>query len=319
MKCLVCGDKPVYHYRDFGFSLCRKHFIEWFEKKVFETIKRFKLIRPGELVAVAVSGGKDSLTTLYLLNRFSEKLDFKVIGLAVDEGIKGYREYKLDALRNFANKIGVELVITSFKEYFNATLDEMVHTLKEKRMEYKPCTICGVFRRYLINLKAREIGASKVATGHNLDDEVQVFLMNMLRAGLRNIAREGIITGLHEHPKLVPRIKPLYFCREKEVLAYSILSGIETPFVECSYVVYAFRDKVRRWINKVESLNPGIKLNLLALKELISNLLRNSKYGEGVIGTCQICGEPSSGNICKTCFFIDYLGLETSMVLRKEI
>jgi len=319
MKCFICGEKPVYHYSDLGFSLCKRHFIEWFEKRVFETIRRFKLINPGELVAVAVSGGKDSLTTLYLLNRFSKKLNFDVVGIAVDEGIKCYREYKLETLRKFANKIGANLIIASFEEYFGATLDDMVHVLKEKNFEYKPCTICGVFRRYVINLKAREIKASKVATGHNLDDEIQVFVMNMLRAGLRNMAREGIISGLHEHPKLIPRIKPLYFCREREVLAYSILSGIETPFVECSYVIHAFRDKIRRWINKVESLNPGVKLNLLVSKELISNLLRNSKYGEGVIGTCKVCGEPSSGDLCKACFFKNYLGLGTSMVLRREM
>ncbi len=319
MECSICGNKPVYHYRDLGISLCKRHFVEYFEKRVFETLKRFKLVKAGELVAVAVSGGKDSLTTLYLLNKFSKILDFEVIGLAVDEGIKGYREYKLEALRKFAEKISVDFIVASFKEYFGATLDDMVLVLEKKRFEYKPCTVCGVFRRYIINLKARELGASKVATGHNLDDEIQVFLMNMLRAGLKNMAREGIVTGLHEHPKLVPRIKPLYFCREREVLAYSILRNIETPFVECRYVVYAFRDKIRRWINKVESLDPGVKLNLLASKEIISNLLQNSKYGKGIIGTCRVCGEPSSGDICKACFFRDYLGLGISRTLRNEI
>ena len=308
-SCDICGEKAVYYYRDFDIHLCSKHFAARFEKCVFETIKRFKLVSSKDLIAVAVSGGKDSLTTLYLLKKFSKKFGYEVLGLAVDEGIAGYREYKLQALKNFAKKIDVEIVIASFKDYFGATLDQMVSILKEKGFEYKPCTVCGVFRRYIINMKARELGATKVATGHNLDDEIQVFLMNMLRAGLKNIARESIVTGLRAHQKLIPRVKPLYFCREKEVLAYSIIKNIETPFVECNYVIYAIRNKIRAWLNEYESECPSSKLKILAAKEIITNLLRKTKYAEGVIGTCNICGEPASGQICKACFFRKYLGL----------
>ena len=311
MSCSICGSPAVYYYRESELRLCKKHFAERFEERVRETIEKFGLLERGDRVAVAVSGGKDSLTTLYLLKKFSAVLGIEVFGLAIDEGIRGYREYKLEALRRFSREIGVEVHVARFSEYFGSTLDNMVEILEERGFVYKPCTVCGVFRRYLVNKVARELGATKVATGHNLDDEIQVFVMNFLRGGLVNVAREGILTGLYEHPKLVPRVKPLYFCREREVLAYTIISGIETPFVECPYVVYSLRHKIRRWLNRLEKERPGSKERILALKHIVAELLRGTEYSRGEIRTCRECGEPASGDVCKACTLRDYLGLET--------
>lgn len=310
MSCSICGSPAVYYYRESKLKLCRKHFVEGFEARVRETIEKFGLLKGGDRVAVAVSGGKDSLTTLYLLEKLSAKLGVEVFGLAIDEGIKGYREYKLEALMRFSQKIGVEVYVARFSEYFGSTLDRMVEMLRERGFVYKPCTVCGVLRRYLVNRVARELGATKVATGHNLDDEIQVFVMNFLRGGLVNIARESVLTGLYEHPELVPRIKPLYFCREREVLAYSLVSGIETPFVECPYVIHSMRHKIRRWLNRLERERPGSKERILALKHLVAELLCGTEYSRGEIRTCRECGEPASGEVCKACSLRSYLRLQ---------
>lgn len=302
-KCIVCGKPAIARVSYLGDYLCREHFIEFFEKRVWETVTRFRLVEEGDKIAVAVSGGKDSLTTLYLLNKFSGRLGFSVFGVAVDEGISGYREYKLEALRKLSEKIGVEIVIGSFKEHVGMTLDEAVVRLKEKGFKIKPCSVCGVFRRYIMNKVARENGATKLATGHNLDDEVQVFVMNVLKAHIEGISREGIMTKLGEE-RLVPRIKPLYFTPEREVLIYSMLRNLETPFVECPYVVYALRHPVRHWINQVENELPGFKYRLMASKELFRKKLRN---GGVQTSKCIVCDEPSSKLVCKACLFRAYL------------
>jgi len=305
-RCFVCGSKAVAYVPYLGDYLCREHFVEYFERRVLETLKTFRLVEPGDRVAVAVSGGKDSLTTLYLLKKFSGEFGIEVIGVAVDEGIAGYREYKLKALADLAERLGVRIFIGRFEDYFGLTLDEAVGVLKEKGFEYKPCSVCGVFRRYVMNKLARELGATKLATGHNLDDEVQVFVMNALKAHIEGVVREGI-TSVAGGEGLVPRIKPLYFVTEKEVLTYTLLKGIQTPFVECPYIAYALRHPVRHWVNEVEDKAPGFKYRILAVKELARKALPQPPGGAQ---KCVVCGEPSSKPVCKACLFRAYLDPE---------
>lgn len=306
LRCLVCGGRALIYQPYLGGYLCKEHFVEWFEKTVWETIRRFRLIEEGDRVAVAVSGGKDSLALLSLLSRWRERLGVEVFGVAVDEGIKGYREYKLEALRRLAEELGVEVYVGGFREYLGFTLDEAVEVLAERGMEFTPCSVCGVFRRYIMNRVAREHGATKLATGHNLDDEVQVYVMNILKAHLEGIAREGIAT-LSGEEGLVPRIKPFYFVREKETLTYALVKGIRTPFVECPYVVYALRHEVRHWINEKASREGEFKYNLLASKEALRGLIGG---GGRTTRRCLVCGEPSSKLVCKTCLFRAYLDRE---------
>jgi len=301
--CLVCGGRAAVYVPYLGGHLCAGHFVEWFERRVRDTVERFGLVEPGDRVAVAVSGGKDSLALLSLLARWSGEMGFEVFGVAVDEGIRGYREYKLEALRRLAEELGAPIHVGGFKEYVGFTLDEAVAVLRERGMEFSPCSVCGVFRRYVMNRVARDLGATKLATGHNLDDEVQVYVMNLLKAHLEGVAREGIATAAGEEG-LVPRIKPFYFVREKETLTYALLRGIWTPFVECPYVVYALRHVVRHWINRVASGDEEAKYRLLASKEATRGLLGGAGR---VTRRCVVCGEPSSKPVCKACLFRAYL------------
>jgi len=306
--CGICGERANIVLKARNLSLCSKCFVEWFEDNVRENIIKWDMVRRGDVVAVATSGGKDSLTTLYLMNKMARDFSIRVLGLHVNEGIKGYREFKLKALIDFCRKHDIELHIVSFKEYFGYALDEMIEKARSRgKMVYKPCTICGVFRRYLINLYARKLGATKVATGHNLDDEVQVFIMNIFNNNMMNIAREKAVTGIAFSPKFVPRIKPLYSLYEKEVVMYAYLKGIRTPHVECPYVVYSSRHLIRHMINELEYLNPGFKLKLLEAKEKAQRMLSREYSRYMVVGECKICGEPSSGDICKACQLRSYL------------
>jgi uncharacterized protein (TIGR00269 family) len=312
---MVCGKRTSVFVSYLGDYLCAEHFVEYFERRVFEAVSHFRLVREGDRVAVAVSGGKDSLTTLYLLSKFSGRLGVEVFGIAVDEGIAGYREHKLDALRRLADELGVEVFVGSFKSYFGFTLDEAVNVLRERGYVVKPCSVCGVFRRYVMNAIARERGASRLATGHNLDDEVQVFVMNALKSHVDGILREGIVSE-EVGALLVPRIKPLYFIPEKEVLAYTLIKGIYTPFVECPYIVYAMRRPVRRWVNEVEDEDPGFKYRLLASKELARKKIKAPRKQPTY---CRVCGEPSANPVCKTCLYRAYLDENYRLVVEKKI
>ncbi|MFH1095226.1 MAG: TIGR00269 family protein [Candidatus Micrarchaeota archaeon] len=111
-----------------GAGLCRTHFEEEFAKKVGASVREFSMILPGEHVAVALSGGKDSVTLLHMLARLGKRLPMKLSALLVDEGIGGYRPKTVQVARKECRKLGVKLHIVSFEKEFGMPLDRMLKT-----------------------------------------------------------------------------------------------------------------------------------------------------------------------------------------------
>ena len=105
------------------------------------------MLEKEENLGVALSGGKDSLTILNILNKLSrQNPKIKINAIAIDEGIHGYRDKTLETAKKFCDENKIFLNIFSYKEEFGLNLDEML-----KILDVKPCTICGIFRRYLLN------------------------------------------------------------------------------------------------------------------------------------------------------------------------
>ena len=249
-----CSEKPVIQLTA-GEKLCKSHFNEYFENKVFKTIRQFDLLGKEENLGVALSGGKDSLTVLAILNKLSrQNPKIKITAIAIDEGIAGYRDKTLDTAQKFCDENGIQLNIFSYKKEFGFTLDRML-----KILNVKPCSICGVFRRYLLNKKSRELKLTKLATGHNLDDEAQSIMMNQMKNNIGASARLGPKVGIINDDKFVQRIKPLYLCMEKEVTTYAFINGLLDKFNECPNVVHSFRAQVRDMLNGMEQKFPGTK------------------------------------------------------------
>lgn len=299
MACEECENRAVYISLS-GRGLCSKHFKNYFEKKVVRTIKRHGLIEYGERVLVACSGGKDSTSLLSFLWRLMKNRRDNIAAIAVDEGISGYRDIKLRGLVEFCEEKGIPLYTYSFKEHYGFTLDEAVKVSRENGLGLKPCYICGVLRRNLINNVARELGFSKVATGHNLDDEAQTIMMNYLRGNPSLLARLGPKTGVVDDEGFVQRVKPFYFCTEKEDTIYALLNGIQVDFVECPYHVENYRLEIRDFLNRLESIIPGVKHGL------VNNFLRmlpilKREFSASRIGRCEVCGNPSARSVCRAC------------------
>jgi len=299
MVCKDCENKAVYVSLS-GKNLCQKHFKKYFETKVISTIKKHGLIEYGEKVLVACSGGKDSTTLLSFLWKLMKNKRENLAAIAVDEGISGYRDLKLKGLVKFCEENNIPLYTYSFEENYGFTLDEAVKISRENRLNIKPCYICGVLRRNLINVFARRLGFSKVATGHNLDDESQTILMNYLRGNPALLARLGPKTGIISDEGFAQRVKPFYFCTEKEDTIYAILNGIEVDFIECPYHVENYRLEIRDFLNRLDSIVPGVKHGLVNNFLRLLPLLRR-EYASQRIGRCKICGNPSAGEVCRAC------------------
>lgn len=268
--------------------------------KAEETLAKTNVLSKssGKLFTIATSGGKDSLNALYVMKKLSEKYGFDIMALLINEGIRNYRELTIKPLIAVAKEFKIEYSIVSVKENFNFTIDDASKLFLEKKIEWKPCTVCGVIRRYLLNRFSRELHSHYLVTGHNLDDELQTTIMNIIRGDFQSFIRGGILVKA-DHPKLVPRIKPLHYIYEKESLIHALIMNFKTPFVECPYAPFSLRWNIREFINKIENNNPGLKINLLKKVDGLREKLK--KYKLVKFTECKICGEPSAKEICKAC------------------
>lgn len=312
MRCKECIENPVIVLPETQ-QFCKHHFIKYFESKVIRTIKKYNLIENKDRIAVALSGGKDSLSLLYILNKYLKNQKKKVIAILIDEGINGYRNKTIKDAEKFCKKEKIELSIVSFKKEIGKTLDEMITSEKSKKIKKQqekinPCAICGVFRRYLLNKAAKNLGLTKIATGHNLDDEAQSFVMNQLKANWKRNATLGPWSGANENEKFSQRIKPLCFLSEKEVATYSFLMNFPVSYNECPHSHDSFRADVRDFLNSLEEKHPGSKHALInSLLEILP--LVKEKYKHENYRYCKICSEPSSKEICNSCSLMEKLKL----------
>lgn len=292
MICSLCRERAILSQPYFKRHLCQDHFIEDFERRVAETIEKNGMVEEGERIAVAVSGGKDSTALLFCLHRILAGRDVEMVAVTVDEGIAGYRDDTIKAARAISEQLGVEQEVVSFREMYGYDLDEMVVGKK-----VAPCTYCGVFRKNALNRAAKRLGASKVATGHNLDDEAQSVMMNYLKGDMERLMR---FRPRREQPGLVPRIKPLRDIPEKEIALYCMVNGVYTESRECPYAQLSLRSDVRDMMNSLENLFPGTRQSTLQGYEKIAQIA-GENWAQIELGKCQGCGEPCVGKMCKAC------------------
>jgi len=305
VRCSFCKNRAVVYLPASRISLCKRHFVYRFERKVKRTIRDYHLVDGAERIGVALSGGKDSINVLYILNQILKPMRKELIAITIDEGIKGYRDKLIENSAKICKKLGIKHEVRSFKEELGITMDEIAKIPREEREI--TCTYCGVFRRWLINKVARELGIERIAVGHNLDDVVQSFLMNLYRNELFRLARFGPRSGIVEHEGFVERIRPLYRVLEKESALYAVLNGLKTEFEECPYVRESFRASVRDQLNQMEDKYPGTKFKLFNSFIAVNELLKKKYEGKGLerIVECSICGEPTSGETCKKCELLE--------------
>ena len=298
--CSLCREPAIVFQRHSGRHLCGPHFTADVEQRVADTIKNRNLIVAGDRVAVALSGGKDSTALLLMLSRLLPCWqDVRLVAITIDEGIAGYREETIHSAEQLTRRLGIEHHCISFSELFGDSLDTFL-----KSREPQACSICGILRKKGLVAGAHQIGATKLATGHNLDDEAQSVLMNVFRGDLSRLIRNSAVDS---SGKFVPRIKPLSFVSEKEIAQYLILNEAWTELPECPYTRYAMRREVRSMLSGFEYRHPGTMLRLIESRQKIEGACKGSVISEP-LRSCRGCGDPSSGEFCQVCLLLRSLG-----------
>lgn len=293
MKCDRCENVAVYSRKYSGENLCSICFSDSIVRKTAKTISKYNMIRNDELVCVAVSGGKDSLTLLHILDKMSKKHNFRIKVITIDEGIEGYRNEALEIVKNFCGKINVGYSVYSYKDLFDLTLDEALNLRDNEKTS--SCSICGTLRRRAIDHAARAIGADVIATGHNLDDSLQSFFINLLSGDTNKIGWMDPDTSKNS----LRKIKPFSEIYESEIVFYAFTNEIPFQSEPCPHMNEGIRTEIREFLNSIESQHSGIKNNLFNSFLRISEIVRNTNYKEKRI--CPICMNECTGEICSVC------------------
>jgi uncharacterized protein (TIGR00269 family) len=301
-NCTVCKKKESFFYRKYsGQRLCKKCFTQSIENKIRTTIAKHHMLKFDDTLAVAVSGGKDSLSLLHILvNLQKHRPKTTLVAVTVDEGIKGYRDEALEYTIKCCKKLDVPLHIISFKELFGLTLDELIIKARaNKQTSLTACAYCGVLRRRAMNIAARNAGATKIATAHTLDDETQTVIMNILRGDISRLSKEKPTTN-QVHPLLVRKIKPFCEIPENESALYAYIKKIPFQNTPCPYASEALRNDIRTMLNTIEEKHTGTKFTISRTIEHLRPAIEQITTKEN-FKICKECQEPSTQDICKTC------------------
>ena len=214
-----------------------------------KAIENYNMIEEGDKIAVALSGGKDSITLLMglkALQRFYPK-HFDIIAISVNPGFEFFNS---DFLIDICSKIDVQFVEAK------SHIKEIVFDI---RKEKSPCSLCANLRRGILNSTAIEYGCNKLALGHNEDDVLETFFLNMLYAG--NLSTFAPVSYMDRSK--ITLIRPLIYTPEKEIKKFIKRENINVMPKNCPMDGISKREDMKEMLYKSSLKIPNVRANLM--------------------------------------------------------
>jgi len=250
------------------------------------------MLREGDRVLVAVSGGKDSLALWDLLADLGYDADGLYLGLGIGE----YSERSTQAARAYADERGRKLHELDLATEYGYDIPGAAAATHRA-----PCGACGLSKRHLFNTVAIDRGYDVVATGHNLDDEAAVLLGNVMRWETGYLGRQHPV--LPEAPGFVRKVKPLIRLGEREMAAYCVLRGIDYIVEECPMAEGNRHLGYKDVLNALEDRSPGTKAAFVFgfLDRVHGRFSGDAGEERAALGKCSVCGSPTTSDVCAFC------------------
>ena len=228
-------------------------------KKTTKAIVDFNLIEDGDRVMVGLSGGKDSWALMQTLDQLRKRapIDFSLIAVNVDSG---YKDFKHDVIAKTCEARGWEYRIE------HTSIGDVIDDVLEANAT--PCSLCARLRRGVLYRIATEVGATKIALGHHLDDFIETLLLNLFFAGALKAMPARLVSDTGEHVV----IRPLVYVGEDEARVYA--KQCELPIIGCCCPACGDlslqRQRVKRLILDLEQEHSGVKQSML---KALSNVM----------------------------------------------
>ena len=213
-----------------------------------KAIEEYKMIEEGDKIAVCLSGGKDSITMLYAfkaLQRFYPK-KFEIIAVSIDPG---FEFFDTQLLENICSNVNIPLFIGK------SNAKEIVFDI---RKEKNPCSLCANLRRGTINSIAIEQGCNKISLGHNQDDVLETFLLNLLyTASINTFSPKSYMDR-----SKITLIRPLVYTPEKAIKSFVKKNNIKVMKKVCPMDGTSKREDMKKLIISLTKEIPMLKANL---------------------------------------------------------
>ncbi len=216
-----------------------------------KAIRDYNMIEDGDKIAVCLSGGKDSITMLMALKQLQRyfKLNFDIIAVSVNPN---FEFFDTQFLQKVCDDLEVPLIIE------NSNIKEIVFDI---RNEKRPCSLCANIRRGILNSVAIREGCNKIALGHNEDDVLETFLMNLFLTG--NFSTFGPINYMDRSKITV--IRPLIYLSEKEIKKFIKRENISVMKKNCPMDGVSKREYMKELLFKLSTDIPMCRANLLGV------------------------------------------------------
>lgn len=233
-----------------------------FHKCIFspfaKAINEYELLKPGDKVAVCISGGKDSMLMAKLFQEIKRhnKFDFELVFLVMDPG---YSEVNRLVIEKNARMLGVPITI------FETQIFDAVYDVKQS-----PCYLCARMRRGYLYSKAKELGCNKIALGHHYDDVIETILMGMLYGAQVQTMMPKLHSTNFEGMEL---IRPMYYIREDDIMRWRDFNNLH--FIQCAChftdtcsscredgTTASKRMEIKQLIKDVKKVNPYVEGNI---------------------------------------------------------
>ena len=298
MKCTRCRGPAGHRFPQHNLRLCDECLEVFIKRQVEKAIKKFNMLKPGQRVVMAISGGKDSLALWQILI----DLGYEVVPLHMTLDLGEFSQRSLEASQAMAARLGQELMVRSMPQLTGHALLDIV---RASRREF--CSVCGALKRYFLNQLCQELGADTLATGHHLDDEAGRLLGNMIRGHQGHLDRQWpVLEGMEgegggedvSRGALVRKIKPLCRLSGSEIKSFAKSKNLPAAYGKCPRSKGATLPFYQEAVNLLEERMPGTK------RDLYFGFLRR-KGGPPPLpkpgGTCSRCGAPTHVETCAAC------------------
>ena len=224
--------------------------------KFVKGIKEYEMIKPGDRIAICISGGKDSMLLAKCMQELKRhgEMDFDLVFLCMNPG---YNDENVKKIIKNAEILNIPITM------FETDIFDRVENIEDH-----PCYICARMRRGCLYNKARELGCNKIALGHHFDDVIETILMGMLYGAQMQTMMPKLHSTFHPGMEL---IRPMYYVKEMDIISWQEKNELE--FIKCACKITAKnscdseegskREEVKRLIKELRQKNKYIDTNIL--------------------------------------------------------
>ncbi len=221
-----------------------------------KAVEEYKMIEPGDKIAVGISGGKDSLTLLYALHGLSKfkDADFTIEAVMVDMGFEGFDPSPIKAL---CDKLNIP---------FTRIKTRLGQVIFEERNEQNPCSMCSKMRKGILNKEILKLGCNKLAYGHHRDDFLDTFILSLFYEGRfhtmepkYNMSETGLTM-----------IRPLLYVPEADIIKFQQLMKLPVVKNPCPADKTTARTTASNTLNQIQDTFPDCREKLFGVLKSVN-------------------------------------------------